>query len=172
MKPEIELIIWTALLSVVIAYAWFVHFRVWALRQDLFEIRDCLWDEMRQIQSLDDRSHQELRNSINAMIRFAPWLSFISLWRVLFGGTTQSIRPADDVPEPIMRMRAAVLERIVRYLLRETITGLLFSLTANIYRSKRLVEGQISRWVGRLIESKEIRQIDPRVARHAKSQGI
>jgi len=80
MPPEIQLVLFSTLLSLAIAYAWWVRFRVWMLREDLFSIRDQLWDTMLEEGTLDDPEHRRVRDEINALIRIAP---LFSVWTVI-----------------------------------------------------------------------------------------
>src|SRR5205809_877952 len=98
MSPAMELITWTVLLSLVITYAWWAYFRVWILRQDLFEIRDRLWDTAHEKGLLWNPDYLNTRDGINAMIRLAPWLSLPAMFRILFGGATRVTSTTSELP--------------------------------------------------------------------------
>src|SRR5438128_141697 len=123
MKAEIELVLFATLLSAVLSYAWWIRFRVWMLRQDLFMHRDRLWDSMRAEGRLDDPEHRRVRDDINALIRIAPLLSIWTIIRIFIEGP-QTDRPeqgaAGDLPH--RTLEEAVL-RVSRYLLFETLSG-------------------------------------------------
>lgn len=113
-------------LSYTITYAWWCRFRIWVLRQDLFEIRDRLWDDARKGGFLGHPAHREARDAINAMIRFCPRLS-LPVWRelnVISKGRKRVARsglvPAVD--QAMMR----VAHRITRFVFLESAYGLLY----------------------------------------------
>src|SRR5688572_25994356 len=86
MNPHTQLIVAVAGLSVVISYAWWVRFRVWILRQDLFAIRDELWDRMHELGLLHHPDHVRTRTELNAMIWGGPYLSFFVAVKLLGDG--------------------------------------------------------------------------------------
>src|SRR6266446_6459148 len=90
MSAEFRLLFWCSALALLVCYAWWSRFRVWVLRQDLFAIRDVVWDAMRAQGMLEDPAHREFREGINAMIRFAPDLTFFTVWRILVTNLTPS----------------------------------------------------------------------------------
>jgi len=75
MTDYIQLFLGVLLLTFVCSYAAWTKFRVVRLRQDLFGIRNRLWDRMRELGSFDDPAHLATRERINAMIRFAHLLN-------------------------------------------------------------------------------------------------
>src|SRR4051794_29632881 len=97
MSPETRLSFWCTALALLVCYAWWSRFRVWLLRQDLFAIRDEVWDRMRAAGALDHPSHRQFRDGINSMIRFAPDLSLFTVWRMLL----TNVAPASEVAAPI-----------------------------------------------------------------------
>ncbi|MGO9468808.1 MAG: hypothetical protein ACLQIB_16875 [Isosphaeraceae bacterium] len=132
MRPETQLIVFTMLLSLTLSYAWWIKFRVWMLRQDLFLIRDRLWDTMRSLGELDDPGHRQVRDHINAAIRLAPLFTVWTVIRIAIEGPQS--RPLSEKPirnEAQEALDKAVL-RISRYLLFETLSGLLFFSVASL----------------------------------------
>src|SRR5437016_4841231 len=102
MNAHLQLATWAFILSLAITYAWWVRFRVWILREDLFEIREDLWHAMRNSGRLDDAAYRETRSSINALIRMAPWLSLAMMFRILSGGVKVE-RPRTDLPPEVIQ---------------------------------------------------------------------
>lgn len=66
-------------LSCTISYAWWAKMRVWMLRQDLFLIRDTLFDKARQKDFFTHEHYKNTREAINSMIQFAPHMSISTL---------------------------------------------------------------------------------------------
>ena len=66
-------------LSCTISYMWWAKIRVWMLRQDLFLIRDALFDKAREKDFFDHQHYKSTREAINGMIQFAPHMSITTL---------------------------------------------------------------------------------------------
>lgn len=52
-------------------------------RQDVFAVRNRLWDRMREFGALDEPAHRSLRRTMNIMIRQAPVMNLFYFWAVL-----------------------------------------------------------------------------------------
>jgi len=76
-------------LSQLLTYIWWVKLRVWVLKQDVFEVRDRLWDAARAGGFLDDPGYQGARIAMNAVVRLAPQLC-LPAW-------LYAVRRADDL---------------------------------------------------------------------------
>jgi hypothetical protein len=125
MAPEIQLILFSTLLSLAIAYAWWVKFRVWMLREDLFAIRDRLWDKMSEDGQLDDPGHRHVRNEINALIRIAPLFSVLTVFSIVLEGAQFDLIQQGPFSGSVQKARDEVVQRITRYLLLHTLFGLI-----------------------------------------------
>lgn len=124
MRPEIQLVLFATLLSFTLTYAWWIRFRVWMLREDLFDIRDTLWDTMQAAGQLDDPEHRRVRDEINALIRVAPLISMGTVIRGLFEAENwDPIEPCCVCP-PVQQARGESLRRVSQYVLFQTILGL------------------------------------------------
>jgi hypothetical protein len=126
MTPEIQLVLFSSTLSLAIAYAWWVKFRVWILREDLFAIRDRLWGTMQELGQLDDPEHRRVRDEINALIRVAPLFSVWTVISIKLEGVKLDFSERDSASCPIQKAREQVVRRLARYLLFQTLSGLLF----------------------------------------------
>jgi hypothetical protein len=115
-------------LSATVTYAWWSNLRVWFLRQDLFTIRDELWDAMRARGMLDSSAHRECRESINAIIRLAQFLSLSTVFRLFTIEVDRRESSPDSMPPEVLEARKRVFRRICRYLLFESLTGWFFVL--------------------------------------------
>ena len=125
MTPEARIIIFSTLLSVVLTYCWWVRFRVWIFRQDLFAVRDDLWDEMRVGGHLDDPDYRDFRRSVNSLIRFAPMLSIPTFMWTLFNYEKSRATSLNSRHlEVVTRARTLVFNRVIQYLLLESATGI------------------------------------------------
>lgn len=160
MSPAIQLIFATFVLSMTLSYAWWLRIRVWALRQDLFTIRDRLWDRMRAEGTLDHPAHRWYRNNLNSLIRFAPALSFTTIVQMLDAGVVpaypEGIDP-DHLPEAVTQARQAADERIVKYLLFHTITGWIVIGVALSVGVKDFITNELLSHIGQIASSREIR---------------
>lgn len=67
------------LVSSAFAYAWWASIRVTFLREELFAIRDRLWDVARERGRLTDAAHIQARRHLNAIIRTAGLYSVPTL---------------------------------------------------------------------------------------------
>lgn len=134
MASDVALIVFASLLlSVTIAYAWWVKVRVVRLREDLFQIRDRLFDLALARGRLNDSGYRRAREHINAVIRMAGTVSIPTVLFTAFR-CTSSAGPikADDpeLQETIDRAMDQLVQRVTRYLIRETLTGLAASFVA------------------------------------------
>lgn len=144
MTPGIQLIIGCALVSFGVSYAWWIKVRVWLLRQDLFEIRDRLWDEMRVQGKLEDPEHVRLRKSINSMIRMANWLSFWALLQV----ASQGVEPSPAYHSICAQKYGKLaMSRVIRYLLFETMGGWILSPIASLLMAMQSLREMLARWI-------------------------
>lgn len=62
-------------------------------RQDVFAVRNRLWDQMRECGALDEPAHRTLRDIANAMIRNAPVLNLFYLAAVVCWVPAQGAKP-------------------------------------------------------------------------------
>jgi hypothetical protein len=158
MTPLVELCFWILILSATITYVFWVRLRIWLLRQDLFNIRDELWQKMRDGGTLNDEHYLATREAFNATIRIAPWLSFIVLGRILFSGVHH--RHHGKVLEAVIDARRQAIDRLLKYMLFETATGWLVVSVASLHFVKSMVEKQLRGWIARLLDSEELRRMD------------
>ena|SRR5208337_2428697 len=128
MMPEIQVVVFTTLLSGILSYAWWLRFRVWMLRQDLFTIRDDLWDVMRQAGRLDDPTYLEMREALNALIRTAPLLSVLTVLRLVSQGTHANILIEAELEPALQEARNRTILRLTRYIFMETLSGIVVQL--------------------------------------------
>lgn len=123
MNAVIRFILGLTTLSAILTYAWWTRFRVWKLRQDLFAIRDDLWDAMRCRGELDNTHHRETRRVINALVRIAPLLSIFTLLRFKLQDHSPTPPLPQDCPTAVVEARNLFMDRVSRYLFRETLSG-------------------------------------------------
>lgn len=117
----------TIALSVTLAYAWWVKIRVLRLREDMFGIRDELFDEVLAAGAVDDPAYREAREYLNGLIRGAPAISVPAFAYVLMSHcppTKQLVKSArQDVQALVDRSMNAAIRRVRMYLVNETVTG-------------------------------------------------
>jgi hypothetical protein len=119
MDPYLQMTIGYVGLSLILVYSIWVPLRVWHYRQDLFEIRDRMWDEMRQLGAIDDAAHKEVRTTINGLIRCAPALSLLLV--CYLAQTRKSAPAAVDIPEPVRQALSEVRQRTQRFVVWESL---------------------------------------------------
>jgi hypothetical protein len=165
MNPEFQLLLGVVMLSSGISYACWVKFRVWRLRQDLFSIRDELWDRMRACGDLGEPGHRALREFINSLIRVAPWISPFTVLRAI----VEEIPPDSSLTDEesvklVTDVKKKVIARVATYLFFETLTGwfVLFFLVPSFLLamlSIKALQPFLIKITARTIESREIRDI-------------
>lgn len=119
-------IFWSLALSSGISYGFWVVLRVAKLRQDLFIIRDRLFDLAAGYNRLSDPAYLEFRASINGVIRGAGMLS-ISTVACTFVYATKRDGPVRTDFEPLQneldQANGEVSRRVISYILNETASG-------------------------------------------------
>jgi hypothetical protein len=148
---------WCFALSSITTYVFWCWFRVWYFRQRLFMIRDDLWDQMYAKGMLDDPEHRAFRESINAMIRTAP---SISLTSCLYLAVVNDQLLDTVIPMPqndlIRKARERTLSLMVRYLLLESLTGLVLTLYLLSFGLWKSVTAKGQSVLGRIFDSKKL----------------
>ena len=132
MMPEIQFLLGVFLLSSMVSYAWWVRFRVWMLRQDLFEIRDQLWIEMVEAGLVDHPDHRQLREVLNGAIRFAPRFSVFSVARILDRNPRVAFIPNKESPEAVKQAFGRLMTCLGTYLIFHTMAGWVAIVTLSI----------------------------------------
>lgn len=161
MNPFLQLILASFLLGTVVAYLWWVRVRVWILRQDLFEVRDGLWDQMRASGELGDPAHREFRDQLNALIRLAPTLSVMTVAHmVLTHERFESLLACRDRPEAIEQARQKVVTRLATYILFESLPGLIFVVFLLACGMLWVVKNGLMARIGWLIDAQIFGQVD------------
>jgi hypothetical protein len=148
-------------ISLVVTYLWWVKIRVWRLRQDLFVIRDELWDAMRIDGSFSDPEYREFREGMNAVIRLAPVLSILTVIGIVLN--RDEFRPFGSHiarKAPIAKARALAFSRITTYLLFETLTGLVIVGLALVFGLSMAFKKALSRRIEWLIDSRELQALN------------
>lgn len=161
MNPDWRIVLGTASLSAIVSYVWWSRFRVWALRQDLFAIRDELWDRMRASGRLDDPGHRRFRHALNAMIRLAPDLTLLTVWRMVVSRSEileRSVEVGQGIPlaKEVRHAREQAAARVVNYLLFQSISGLTLVAVARGFRFLSQNVDWLSRKIQALFDSRLI----------------
>ena len=115
-----------------LAYALWVRVRVLRLRQDLFAIRDELFDRATEFDAFLDPAYREARRQINGTIALADLISIPVVVRVSARAWSQGSIERDPLQSTsIPAMQAAIAHadeatsrRVFRYLAKETLVGL------------------------------------------------
>lgn len=131
-------------------YAMWVKVRVVRLRQDIFDKRDALFDVADNLDAFSDVGYRAAREHLNSLAHLAKYLS-ISLIIHASPRSEKGEAITSDIPE-MQQVIDEIFEwsgkRIVRYLLRETATGLLLSCLLGIkdWQSRRM-DYSVESWV-------------------------
>jgi hypothetical protein len=158
-SAQAQVILYSTLLSLIITYAWWVHFRIWILRQDLFAIRDRLWDRMQESGQFDDPQYRATRDGINAMIRFAPYLS-LRVMALVLASDTKVETPHGPLRKEIEEVRKRIFIRVFRYLFVETLSGLFILSIVLVFLPMNMAMKQVHKWVSRVFDSTDVRMMD------------
>ena len=144
------------LVSLSLTYAWWTKVRVICLRQDIYDIRDELFDRALKLDGLSDPAYKQARERLNASASVADVFSLITLAKMksmdisvddAFCSTNKELQDAID--ESLRKCSI----RICRFLLRETLSGVFISLLAKVWKSKRQSKSQTSDSVNRWVSS-------------------
>ena len=135
------------------------------LRQDLFAVRDELWDRMRAEELLDHPAHRWCRNNLNSLIRFAPVLSWWSILTLWLGSTnvtpdaTAEEFDQGELPNPVSEADAKAAYCVLRYLFRWTLTGWVLLAVFSVSGKLKECQSWIASAVTRASRSEEIRTV-------------
>lgn len=123
----LKVIALTTLLGAVTTYALWIRVRVLLLRQDLFAIRDALFDRIVKLGKLDDPAYRHARDEINGVIRIAAGLSVSTIGYAITckaKGTPTPTSEDEAVREAVRDAKSKAATRLGKYLLRETLGGI------------------------------------------------
>jgi hypothetical protein len=150
--------------ALVAAYYWcFRAARLDDWRQDLFAVRNRLWDDMEALGALDHPAHRRLRHLINALIHLAPVTNLVFFVRIarkdkVGAGTTLSaeIAAVEDrhVRAALSRSLAEMTDLLFAQLFFNSLPGMLIGWAAVavlfLVRTARTVTRLPLSWLGRL----------------------
>ena len=149
-------IIGCLLLSLSLTYLWWVRLRVVMLREDLFVLRDNLFDQAVARDRLNDPGYVDARRKINSLIRFAHLWSWPVFFSVILRHRSSSTRVESDDPafnELLEASLHSASTRFVQYLLRDTLTGRVFFVVGMIVFPWVMVRDWLNRRVDALLNS-------------------
>ena len=130
----IAMFIGAFIVSAALSYAWWIKVRVIDLRQDIFDIRDELFDQAVERGWLSDPAYRAARTRLNSMAANAhtlsvPVLDFLA--RRVESNTHTDIKEEENVGTSDEELRGAihdckyrVAERLNKYIFRETLCGI------------------------------------------------
>ncbi len=153
------------LFSLVITHAWWATVRVVRFRQDIFDMRDRLFDIAASLQVFDDPAYQDARGHFNAVARIADSISFYGVCYALCAGVGDWQRPRSENAElqkAIDDIHEECAGRFGHYLLRETFTGLV-AVPFRVHMAAPVQE-QVRRWIRHWLISQAPESLD--LARH------
>jgi hypothetical protein len=142
-------------MSLLSFYIIWSRFRIFCIRQDLFEVRDALWDKARELGCFDDPAYMIAREKLNSLIRTAHT---ISLPIMLYVTTLPSEEDENPIVSTNQEMQKAIdraIEQAAFCLTRYVVyyrpfSGLLWLRTVLVflYSAKGIVvlSESIARW--------------------------
>lgn len=163
MKPELTLILATAGLAVGVYYAWWIKIRVWLLREDLFVLRDSLWDYAMDHGLLKDERYRRAREGINALIRVAPALSLFTVFHILKEEKREPGVPAREEDATIDAAIEEAVNRVAHYLFYQTASGFIVGLPLLLVHWKHSVQQRFACMLRRFFESAELQAVSWKV---------
>jgi hypothetical protein len=171
MMPELKILLGMLLISSSLTYLWWMKFRVWKLRQQLFAVRDRLWDAMQSIDQLEHPAHRKVREGINDWIRLVPSLSVWMILQLLVEDPDRIT--LEDGPPQVAKAKHDATQRIVSYLLLETFSGWLVMayMTCGLFLvewPRRRAKQLLGLWVGDLFGSSVLHHAGEEVAREQR----
>ncbi len=145
------------LISVGVSYAWWLKLRVLWFRQDIYDLRDGLFMGAVRLECSGDPGCRASRDHLNALARIAPVLSIPFLANAIRMGICEvKAFPKSENPKVnamIERAMRGANQRIGRYLLRETLTGLVIIPIIRLM-SMAWIEEAFEGWVYKWTESR------------------
>lgn len=116
-----------AVLIFTVYYAWWTKIRVLKLRQDIFDKRDHLFDVAARLDEFDDPGYRAARLHLNSMLDMAKYFSVQSVEYMVKVGhlapVKQTVSPNKELQEAIDDTFNWLIDRIAKYLIRETFSG-------------------------------------------------
>ncbi len=155
MTEYFQLAIGVAGLSLISFYVCWTKFRVFCLRQELFDVRNELWDSARALECFDDPVYMEARESLNSLIRSAHKISLPVLVHVMVNYPQTERSPAKSTNAEMQKsidyaiaQSVACLTRYVFYY--RPFSGWLWALTIrSLYKTMNsiaAIRDGISKW--------------------------
>lgn len=125
---HVMFILSATLLSCVVTYAWWTVIRIVELREDLFIIRNGLFDVASSCDAFDDPAYLSARAQLDGLIRLADFLSLpILFYLVAFVDHKQPQSPPfsknAQLQAAIENARSAAAARMARFAIRHTLLG-------------------------------------------------
>lgn len=143
-------------ISLALSYAWWCRIRVINLRQDIYDLRDSLFDAAVELEVLDDPAYQATRLHFNSIAKYADAITLPVLAYVYHLGLPENVRLKSKNPLLQQKIDATIdicAERLKGYLLRETFTGRVVLPLMRLARVGTVLEVLAKRWLVRLVAS-------------------
>lgn len=142
-------------ISITLTYAWWIRVRVIMFRQNLYDIRDELFDRAADCDGLEDPAHHVARQHINNIAHTAEMFSVplfaYHLSAGVDGGDFQERLHTDNpkLAAAIEKAMNASANAVTHYLLRRTIPGILAVAFFRMTKAGNVVESQVNKWSNR-----------------------
>jgi|AGTN01.1.fsa_nt_gi hypothetical protein len=143
---DVQIVAASLFLSCFVLYGWWSSVRVIFLREDLFKIRDALWDAARELGAFDDPEYRWARRSLNSVIHLGDFVSVKMIDIAMRSATptegrAKSTRP--EVSEAVDRALSEASTRIAVFILFQRGSGWLFILRRSLDQIAESVRGWV-----------------------------
>lgn len=123
-----------AIIGTAIGYAWWSSIRTTFFREDLFAIRDAMWDSARQLDCLEDPQYQYMRDVLNSCISAASFMSIPQMTHSMLVSASPRVAVKSsrhEVAEVVEQAEKQLVLRVTRYIILDRpVSGLFFGTLA------------------------------------------
>lgn len=144
------------LLSSAVTYIVWCHVRNDFLRQEIFNVRDDLFDDATQLGFLDEPLYTECRTQLNSLASKTDYITTALIVRslVLARTTSLPVNPLEEAAPEHVRLRVQLAHMTIgmtvyRHLLYRTLSGWVFFLICFMANSTRSAESRVTEMFAR-----------------------
>ncbi len=171
MLEYVYLFLGCSLVSGAISYAWWMRVRVIDLRQDIFDVRDELFDCALEFDGHDDPAYKLVREHLNTLASTAPIISLMLLASVLgrnipegFSDFKKKMTSSDPrLQEGIELALSKSSDRVCRYLIFETFTGIVAYSVSLVVNLSGVLASQMLVWTTRWVNSDNPKEFQQKI---------
>jgi hypothetical protein len=151
------------IVSLTLTYYWWTKVRIIQVRQDIFDVHDALFDMAADLGCLEDPAYRVARRRLNAAANIVGFLTLDFLFHVTSKDASRKESLSEEEVDPLPESQNNVLQaeiqdtlewcvdRIVRSLFEETLSGVLLRLRFGMKAVKATLEDPLRiacyRWI-------------------------